>query len=209
MTNKTSSRDKIMMGILALVVVAALWYLLFLTPTKAKIEELGVNKENYVKEDDEVKAKVDELKGWTVDLGIIDEADRNKDNKIIKKKLKDAKQFDDFKKIADYDNFEALSAEINTILGSTTESFSLSFEKPSREENCWRRDINISFKAGGRDQAKEIIKALNEMENGCFISDITFAISQGTEGESANVNCKVSIFEYEESEEAEEATPAV
>lgn len=203
MTNKTSSRDKIMMGILALVVVAAAWYMLFLTPTKEKIAELQTQKDNYTREDnEEVKPKIEELKGWTVDLGIISEKDKNKSDREIRKKLKNAKQFNDFKKIADYDNFEALSAEFNRILGTTTESFSLSFEEPVRGENCWRRDISLSFKAPGRDRAKEIVNALNEMENGCFISDITFSLSQSDNGmESANVNCTISIFEYEESEE--------
>ena len=120
----------------------------------------------------------------------------------VKEKLKTLAESEitvDSKKIADYDNFVALTDRINEIF-SGVESFSVTFDTPSRGENCWRRDINISFKVGGREKIEEILAALEDMENGCLVSDVAVSLSQSSKGEVANANCRITIFEYEESE---------
>ena len=196
MTNKMSSRDKIMMGVLGLVVVAALWYMLFFTPNKARIEELRGSEsqkgliQTTNEENTEVLNDINVLKGWMEDLGLTLEDDD--------------KTVTDFTKIADYNNLVELTDEVNQILG-VTETFSLSFSPPSREENCWRRDISVTFKANSREDAYNVLRSFNEMEHGCLLNNITFTVSQGENGaESANVSCNITIFEYEETPQVEE-----
>ena len=187
MTNKTSSRDKILMGVLALVVVAAVWYMLFLTPTKNKIAELQAQQEAIKTENDEVVGDINILKDWMTELGLtIDDTDET---------------VTDFTKIADYNNLVQLTDELNQILGVTS-TFSLNFTTPSREENCWRRDIAVTFKTGSREDAYDVLRSLNEMEHGCLLNNITFSVAQDKEGgETASVSCNISIFEYEKTEE--------
>lgn len=194
MTNKSSSRDKIMMGVLALVVVAALWYLLFFTPNKARIEELRGTEEQTgliqatQNKNAEVVEDINVLKGWMEDLGLsIEDAD-------------DEEKITNFTKIADYNNLVQLTDEINQILG-VTDTFSLNFSTPTRGENCWRRDIAVTFKTASREDAYDVLRRFNEMEHGCLISNITFSITQGDVGaQSASVSCGISIFEYEKTE---------
>lgn len=195
MTNKTSSRDKILMGVLALVVVAAVWYMLFLTPTKNKIAELQGQQEAIKTENDEVVEDINVLKEWMEDLGLtIDDTDET---------------VTDFTKIADYNNLVQLTDEVNQILGVTS-TFSLNFTTPTREENCWRRDIAVSFKTNSREDAYDVLRSFNEMEHGCLLNDITFSVAQDKDkgGETANVSCTISIFEYEKTEEVVEDVEA-
>lgn len=200
MTNKTSSRDKILMGVLALVVVAAAWYMLFFTPTKTKIGELiGTDEQPgqlqaLTKENDEVKADIQVLKGWMEDLGLsLDEDDEKVTN---------------FTKIADYNNLVELTDEVNQILG-VTETFSMNFTPPERGENCYRRDITVSYKANSRQDALDVLRRFNEMQHGCLLNNITISVGKAESGEeNANVNCSISIFEYEKSEEVSEDAAA-
>ena len=195
MTNKSSSRDKIMMGVLALVVVAALWYLLFFTPNKSRIEELRGTEEGgpgliqtTKDENAGVVEDINVLKGWMEDLGLsIEDAD-------------DEEKITNFTKIADYNNLVQLTDEINQILG-VTDTFSLNFSTPTRGENCWRRDIAVTFRTPSREDAYDVLRRFNEMEHGCLISNITFSVSQGDVGSQASsVSCTISIFEYEKTE---------
>ena len=202
MTNKQSSRDKILMGVLALVVVAAVWYMLFLTPTKNKIAELGTSKATYEQQDAGVKEDLDKLANRAVQHGIITAQDKNKSNKYVKNLLDQAQQIDDFTKIADFPNVKNLQAELNEILSKTTDSVALSYDNPVRETNCWRRTISISFKTNGEAMAEEIIKKLDGMKNGCLINEINISLSQTDEGVVANVTLKVTVFEFEESPES-------
>ncbi len=199
MTNKMSSRDKIMMGILALVVVAALWYMLFFTPTKSRIEELrgaegqgGGLIQATTDENAGVVEDINVLKGWMEDLGLsLDDDDET---------------VTDFTKIADYNNLVQLTDEVNQILG-VTDTFSLNFTTPSRGENCWRRDIAVTFKANSREDAYNVLRQFNEMEHGCLLNNITFSVSQGENNqESASVSTNIAIFEYEETPKVEEET---
>ena len=199
MTNKMSSRDKIMMGILALVVVAALWYMLFFTPTKARIEELrgaegqgGGLIQATTDENAGVVEDINVLKGWMEDLGLsLDDDDET---------------VTDFTKIADYNNLVQLTDEVNQILG-VTDTFSLNFTTPSRGENCWRRDIAVTFKTNSREDAYNVLRQFNEMEHGCLLNNITFSVSQGENNqESASVSTNIAIFEYEETPKVEEET---
>ncbi len=197
MTKKSSNRDKVMMGILALVVLAALWYLLFFTPTKERIEELrGVDSQvgliqETKEENNGVVEDINELKGWMEDLGLsIEDADDNA-------------KITNFTKIADYSNMVQLTDELNQVLGAT-ETFSMNFTTPTRGENCWRRDISITFRTPSREDAYNVLRDLNEMEHGCLLNNISFAVSRGEDGgENASVSCEISIFEYEKSPEVE------
>ncbi len=192
MTNKMSSRDKVLMGVLALVVLAAAWYMLFLTPTKNKIAELQTQQQSISEENNVVVEDIKVLKGWMEDLGLsLDDDDEKVTN---------------FTKIADYNNLVNLTDEVNQILG-VTETFSMNFSTPERGENCYRRDISVTFKTNSRQDAIDVLRSFNEMEHGCLLNNITFSLGKSEAGdETANVNCNISIFEYEKTEDGSEDT---
>lgn len=171
-----SNREKIMMAIMAIVVVLAIWYMLFLTPTNDKIEELGIYKEELIAKNQSLEDQISVYKRWQDQLGL----DFNSDD-------------DNFLKIADYNNIVGLTNTLNQIF-APAKSFSLSFADPVKvpEKDAYRRDIQISFVAPDFTTGYEILRSLNDMENGCLVMD-TFL--SGGEGDS-NFSLQASVFEY-------------
>ncbi len=220
MTNKQSSRDKILMGVLALVVVAAAWYMLFLTPTKSTIADLETKRGEYEAADKQVKLDLDKLSDRAVKHRIIKEEDKQKSNKDLKKILKDknVEQDDSYKKIADFPNAANLQRELDKIFEGNNSNLNVTNENPKPGPNCQRRDISITFKAEGmtaelaRIRAEMVINDLNNMPNGCLINDVTYTVNDAEGGATANVSIKISVFEFDENstvgEEADAAAEA-
>ena len=167
-------KEKVLMVILGLVVVAAVWYLMFLTPTQEEIANLQEEQKTIAEEDQTVKDQIAVFKKWQEQLGL----DLDSDS-------------DDFTKIADYNNLVQMTDELNQIF-VPADSYNLNFETPARGEKYYRRNIQVSFTAGSYETARGILENLDAMEHGCFLSDVTFTVS----GEQVSVGLKMSIFEY-------------
>ena len=183
MNRTLTPKEKFTFVFLALIVIVALWYLLFFTPTTASIEQLGKDKVNFEEQTDTLNAQIVTYKKWQEELGI----DMNNES-------------DDFPKIADYNNIRSLTAELNTILADAN-SFSLSFAPISTPEeqgkDCYRRDVSLNFETGNYVTARAILQKLNESQYGCLLQNVSIVEAQSSGGESAfTVSATLSFFEY-------------
>jgi len=191
MNRTLTVKEKITFVFLALIVVIALWYLLFFSPTKASIVELqGDQAEgtrgiigNLEDQKEDIDLQLATFKKWQQELGI----DMNK-------------QSDDFAKIADFNNIRALTAELNTILADAT-SFNMSFAQISTPEeqgkDCYRRDVTLSFVTPNYETARAILKKLNESQYGCLLQNLDISEAADSAGANAvTVNATLSFFEY-------------
>lgn len=171
-----STREKVMMVVLGFVVLAAAWYLLFLTPTNDAIADMQVQENNIAEENTSITNQISVFKRWQEQLGL----DMNSDD-------------DSFTKIADYNNIVGLTNDLNTILAPAS-SFNMTFNDPYpvAEKDAIRRDIQLSFVANDYMTAYSIISNLNSMQNGCFITDMSISGGAG----DASVGLRISIFEY-------------
>ena len=201
MNRTLTPKEKFTFVFLALIVVLALWYLLFFSPTKASILELqgdpADGSRGQVGDLEEQKQIIDTkivlLKKWQEELGI----DMNQ-------------QSDDFAKIADYNNLRALTAELNSILADAS-SFSMSFAQISPPEeqgkDCYRRDVSLNYTAPTYAKARAILKKLNDSQYGCLLQDVNIAEAADSTGESTvTVSASLSFFEYAKRGTADEAS---
>ena len=193
MNRTLTPKEKFTFVFLALVVVLALWYLLFFTPTKASIEQLGIDKESFEGQTNNLNLQLVTYRKWQQELGI----DMNS-------------QSDDFAKIADFNNIRELTAELNTILADAT-TFSMSFAQISPPEeqgkDCYRRDVSLNFSTPSYAKARAILKKLNESQYGCLLQDVSIAESADSAGESTvTVNATLSFFEYAKRGTGDEAS---
>ena len=200
MNRSLTPKEKLTFVFLALVVVLALWYLLFFSPTKASIAELqgdqaaGTRGKVGELEDQKqmVQTQIAVFKKWQEELGI----DINS-------------QSDDFAKIADYNNIRELTAELNAILADST-SFSMSFAQivtpDQMEKDCYRRNVNLNFMANNYVTARSILKKLNDCRYGCLLQDVTITETKSSSGDNAvAVTATLSFFEYSKREVIDEA----
>ncbi|MDD2218376.1 MAG: hypothetical protein PHX63_08120 [Eubacteriales bacterium] len=115
--------------------------------------------------------------------------------------------------IASYDNLRNEMKALNDILAASS-SYSLNFSNPVKEDNIVRRDIKIDFTARNYAGAKNILKALYDCEYRCLIRDINMSNGPGNTGGISSgvvdVNLTVTFFEtmhnadsYEGLEEAQ------
>lgn len=178
-----STKEKILLVILGAVVVFALWFLLFKTPTEQKIEDLGKQRDSISAENQELKDQLSVYKRWQDQLGLDFDSDD-----------------DSFTKIANYNNIVGLTNELNAIFAPSSK-FTLAFSTPTRVEgkDAYRRDIQVNFEAPDYQTAYSIFTNLNNMEHGCLIGDSSL---QATEGNS-KVSTTISVFEYNQRSEAE------
>ncbi len=182
-----SMKEKVLMVILGLVVVAAIWYLMYYTPTKDEIADLQVQQQTIAEEDQTVKDQIAVFKKWQEQLGL----DLDSDS-------------DDFTKIADYNNLVQMTDELNQIF-VPADSYNLNFETPARGEKYYRRNIKVNYSTATYEQARGILEQLDAMEHGCYISDVGFTVNEA----KSSVSLTMSIFEYfyEEPKETPEDVP--
>lgn len=183
MNRSLTTKEKFTFVILALIVVLALWYLFFYTPTQVSIESLKVQQQEIQDQTDVLNVQLATYRKWQDELGL--DLDSTSD---------------DFAKIADYNNIRELTAELNAILAEST-SYSMSFAQLSTPEeqgkDCYRRDVKLTFATRNYEAARSILKKLNESQYGCLLQDLAITDSQDSDGEnSVSVNASISFFEY-------------
>ena len=187
-----TTREKVMIIFLVVMVVLAAWYMLFLTPSNDRvIEMLGDGDEDigYIGDlknyNQTLVDQINVYKKWQEQFGI----DINDES-------------DDFTKIADYNNIIGLTNTLNTILQNTTE-FSLSFNPPEivTDKKAYRRNISASFTTENYATAYEIIKSFNSLDTGCLIGDMSI----NTTEDKTQARLAISVFEYYDSRATTEA----
>lgn len=194
MNRSLTPKEKFTFVFLALIVVIALWYLLFFSRAKEEISRLNTDQTQFETDKEKLMVEFTNYNKWKK-LGV-----------DIQNKT------DDFPKIADYNNIQDLTAELNTILAdSTWFSFSFAQRITPEEQNkdCYRRDVALQFSTSSYESARAILQKLNESQYGCLIQDVDITRAIDSAGASSvSVNAALSFFEYAKRDPAKAATDA-
>lgn len=171
-------REKVMMGILGVLVLFCVYYFVFLLPTTEKIEHY---KSETVLLEDQIlmaDAKAAKMKQMQEELDAIlaDEANA-------------------LKGLPAYDNsYHVMNALSETLKKS--QQYNVSFSNVDIKESTVRRNINLSYNCNSYENAKGILTSIYEGEYRCLFKDLF--ISKGGSGDSQSYSVSVGItyFEY-------------
>lgn len=180
MSKSFSTREKVLLVILGLLLVLGLYYLVVLKPT---METISV-----------AQAEIDGI----ADLMIVEEA-KAEQLQVMRKALDELEGTEEAKTVTPlYDNFQNLLDELNSAL-ATADDYKLSFLAPTVNEGVATRQLQLVFYSRNYYAAKSII---NKLYSGPYRCDITSFKLAPTEKDSHNltsapVEATLSIQYYE------------
>ena len=159
-----TTREKILLGVLAFLIVAALYYFLCYRPCKA------------------VMTKYD-----TAEISSELTIEQNKATKTrqMKENIKSNKTRG-IGVVMPYNNIRAEVSQLNSIL-SRASSVDISYDNPVKKGNTVRRHVNISFTCGTVNDAKSIISDLNQCGSRCVITGVQITTAE------SSCNCNVDL----------------
>jgi preprotein translocase subunit SecF len=174
-----TTREKIMLLVLAVVLLAVGYFRFFLTPLQseietqqqrqAEVEDSVLLAEKKLMTQKQMQSKIDELK----ESGTVPDAE-----------------------VAEYDNIENVMLQLNAIL-SQADEYSLSFDAVSTDDNgTVTRPVELTFTASSYTAARSIINNLYQCPYRCAVSDISESSDTdlSTDGE-IQVDLTVTFYE--------------
>lgn len=182
MRRSFTTREKVLLVVLAVLLMGIGYFKLILEPINDEISQYEVSTEDEEMEITQNSAKISKLHK-------------------MKKELTEIHESGDEKPMPAYDNADALLVDLNTIL-SRASSYSLNFgEKSVLESNTYImcRPATLEFSTPVYGTAREIIDALHDSSNINQISDLTITFEDDGE-----VKVTMSITYYELTEQTEQ-----
>ena len=177
MNRKLTVREKAMLLVLALVVIALGYYNLLLRPINEQIAEYN-------------SAVASEQTELVTDMALV--AKKNK----MESALTEFRKNTDAKPIPLSDNSQKLMLELHEILADAT-SYSLGFSQGTKTEGyIILRPISLTFSTGTYAQSRAIIDALCESEYMNKISDLNIQTSSGRTG--VQTSLVITYFEVKQ-----------
>lgn len=171
-----TTREKILMLVLAVVLLACAYYLLVFAPSQSAIESS--------------KTQVSQLESeLTINQAMALKTDSMRDE-LEEKRAAGMRA----KKTLNYDSTPAIMKELNGILAGT-KTYSLSFAgpEPSEDGATVRQSASVSFTAASYGAAKSVVKQLVNSKYTSMVTD--FSIMAADNGGDANA--AVTIVYYE------------
>lgn len=179
-----TSREKIMLGVLATMVVGAAYYFLFFTPIQARIA------------DAEVRVSTAQ------DQQLIEQLKVVKLNQM-KKEIAEMKAsgMENTRQLPDYNNLDMVMIELNGIL-LAADSYQIDFPDPDLTPRIIQRATNITFTAANYAAAKTIIQRLSDCAYRCSVNSVNLSASGDGVGSTGNVatqpvSASVTVTFYE------------
>lgn len=102
--------------------------------------------------------------------------------------------------IPDYDNLQPVMFELNTILSGTGD-YSLSFSTVDASQTIIRRNISMTYTAGGYESAKAVLQQLHDSAYRCMMDNVSMNLGQGGR-DAVSVNGTIVFFEYQKEPQA-------
>lgn len=170
--NKISKREKVLLVILCVLVVACAYYLFFLTPTMEKKAQL---ENDITAMDDQViaaQARVAHMNKMQGDL------------ETLKAENKDIKD------LPVYDNNKKLMESLNITLGQAIQ-YTVNFSGTSETDGIVRREVDLSFTCNTYKDARAILQNIHDGLYPCVLQDLSI-----NHGESYAVTATLTFFEY-------------
>lgn len=180
MKNRITSREKVLLTILVLLIIGSMYYLLFYTPTKEKIvnyeaelseiEDVIILSEVRVTHMEKMQKELDALK---IEAGVL--------NTIKETPL--------------FDNSRKLMESLHVILAAASE-YEVSFNSAEVTDRIVRRDVTLNYESVTYSQAKKILQNIHDDRYPCIIKDVR--MESNADGEFVYTMVTLTYFEYME-----------
>lgn len=177
MKRKMTAREWMLLGVLAVLVLASGYVMLFYLPvTSARDSALS-------------EAETCRLELEAAQL-------RLEEKRRMERELEEIfAQPGEPLSLAPYDNLQPVMVELHSILGGT-EDYSLSFGTVDTEETIVRRGISLTYSTGSYAAAKDILQRLHDSAYRCMLDSVSVSAGQD-ESSSVSVNSTIVFFEYQ------------
>lgn len=174
MKKQLTTREKILMGILAVLLVVCAYYYAFYTPVLQKIadckdEMIFLEEQNLL-----LDIQVEKMNHMKSELDVIQSGEMGNVNALPA-----------------YDNSQNVMNSLSFILKSANQ-YNVSFSSVEEEESTVRRNINLSYACNNYEAAKSILTQIYESEYRSLIKDVH--MSSGDD--SYHVTVEITYFEY-------------
>lgn len=179
---KLSTRERVLLLLLAVIAIVSGYILLFYLPTTQRIESLNAQ----ITQSQELVAQLDAKLA----------SQQQMENKLEQFSAQDAQ----VPYMPAYDNIQAVMTELHAILAGCQE-YSLSFQSEQGEDHVFYRRVSIPFTCSSYEQAQEILQKLHDSTLRGLLEDVQISLQEdGTVKASATI----IFFEYQTAEPAEE-----
>lgn len=179
-TYQFSTREKILLVVLALIVVFVAWFMLVYQNTTAQITSLEAEIETAKSSIQIDEARVSQLQAMKASIEQHEAAG-------------DQPAF-----VPEYDNLQPLMSELNSIM-NMTENYAISFDGIAEDGGEFvQRGVRIDYSCGSYDQAEAVVYALADGAFPCSIDTVSIssaASSRGAAGAGASASVHVTFFE--------------
>lgn len=179
-----SSREIVMLALLALLGVLAAYYLLFYVPTTDRLASLEGEASTLDMQVLTAKAQADSFKRMQAELADLKDTGSSRPT------------------IATYDNLKQVMTELNRIL-ENTEDFSLSFGAVDASQELVKRQVSLTFTCNSYGEAKQVLNQLQDSASRSLIKNLSMTldgnanVSAGGDGKGkVTVSATLLFFEY-------------
>lgn len=176
MSRDFTTREKIMLLILTLILLAAGYYVVVDQPIRTAINEARSQQEELNTELMFLQTKAAALSS-------------------MKSELESIEQGESLGKMGSYNNSKAELDELNRLL-KAADTYDISFSNVTRDGDLIRRAFSLTFSASDYDKAAELVKSLCSGEWRCIVSDIR-VVGEEDDLRAGKVNVGVTATFYE------------
>lgn len=177
MSRDFTTREKIMLLVLTLILIAIGYYVLIDQPIRTSINEAKSQQEELETEMMLLQTKAASLSRMQSELDSIEASGS-------------------LGKMGSYNNSKAELDELNQILQDAT-TYDISFSDVTRDGDLIRRAFSLSFSASDYDKAADLVNRLCTGEWRCIVSDIRYAATEGDDLNVGGVSVGVTATFYE------------
>ncbi|WP_172623444.1 type II secretion system protein GspM [Arabiibacter massiliensis] len=169
--NRTfTTREKILLVVLAVLLIGCFYYLVVLQPSLSAISS----------SDSQIAAIQDEM--------LVQQAVATRKAELVEKIREAEASGVDQKTLPPYDNTKNELAELDAILAAAS-SYNIDFSNAETAGTLVRRNVSISFTADSYAAAEDVLQKLIDCKYSCLVTDITVS---GTGLGQANAEGKVT-----------------
>ena len=189
MSRDFTTREKIMLLVLTLILLAAGYYLVVGQPIRTAINEAKSQQEELSTEMMLLQTKAASLSRMQSELDSIE-------------------QGTDLGKMGSYNNSKAELDELNQLLQDAN-TYDISFSDVTRDGDLIRRSFSLTFSASDYNKAADLVNSLCTGEWRCIVSDLRFvAGDDNLENGSVNVGITATFYETMQGGKADSGLPA-
>ena len=175
MKRKLTPRECMLLGVLAVLVLASAYVMLFYMPTTSARDNALAETETCRQQIEVAQLRLTEKQRMERELEEIFARDPNPLG------------------LANYDNLQPVMMELHTVLAGT-QDYSLSFATVDASQRIVRREISVNFTCNSYDSAKAVLQRLHDSMYRCMLNNISISWGR-TSDSTASVSGSIVYFE--------------